>query len=46
MINGSESYADRPLSELGVPPGEVLAASVGEDLRFYELTGDVKAFWN
>jgi molybdopterin/thiamine biosynthesis adenylyltransferase len=38
-------YSERALSELGVPPGEVLAARAGERLRFYELTGDVTKFW-
>jgi hypothetical protein len=33
------------LSQLGVPPGEVLAARAGERLRLYELTGDVMDFW-
>ncbi|MET0649060.1 MAG: ThiF family adenylyltransferase [Pyrinomonadaceae bacterium] len=44
-LDGSEPYADRALADLGVPPGEVLTARVGDRLRFYELTGDVRAFW-
>jgi len=44
-LDGSEVHADRTLSELGVPPGEVLAARGGEHLCLYELIGDVTAFW-
>jgi hypothetical protein len=44
-LDGSEPQATRPLRELVVPPGEVLAARAEEGLRLYEFTGDVKAFW-
>ena len=49
-LDGSEPHATRPLSALGVPPGEVLAArarGVKEPgcLRLYELTGDVHDLW-
>jgi hypothetical protein len=37
--------ATRRLSELCIPPGEVLAVRAGEQLRLYELTGDVMALW-
>jgi molybdopterin/thiamine biosynthesis adenylyltransferase len=45
-IEGGEPYAGRRLSELGVPPGEVLTAHEGEELRAYELTRDVVQYWN
>lgn len=44
-LEGSEPYAGRTLGELGVPPGEVLAARAGENLRLYELAGDVENLW-
>jgi len=40
-IDENSSYAERFLSELGVPQGEVLAVRVGRELCFYELTGDI-----
>ncbi len=44
-LDGSEIQANRSLSELGVPPGEVLAARSEELLCMYECTGDVEKFW-
>ncbi|MCP4405246.1 MAG: ThiF family adenylyltransferase [bacterium] len=45
-LDGSELQAGWPLNALSVPPGEVLAVRVGEDVQLYELTGDVETFWN
>lgn len=44
-IDGSERYADQELKRFGIPPGEILTIKAKEQLRFYELTGDIKAFW-
>ena len=44
-LNGAEPYAHRTLDTFGVPPGEVLAAHAGDQVRLYELTGDVERFW-
>ncbi|HEY0406342.1 MAG TPA: ThiF family adenylyltransferase [Pyrinomonadaceae bacterium] len=44
-VGGDPLLANRSLSELGVPPGEVLAVRAGEQLRLYELTGDVIDLW-
>lgn len=49
-LDGSEPHATRPLSALGVPLGEVLAARARDVkepgcLRLYELTGDVHDLW-
>jgi adenylyltransferase/sulfurtransferase len=44
-VTSDHALAGRSLSELGVPPGEVLVARAGEQLRLYELTGDVVALW-
>jgi len=47
-LDRSELQADRPLSELCVPQGEVLAVRGGKNgdrLRLFELTGDVERFW-
>ena len=40
-IDESSPYIDRPLADLGIPPGEVLAVHTPEGLRFYELMFDV-----
>jgi len=40
-IDESSPYIDRPLADLGVPPGEVMAVHTPEGLRFYELMLDV-----
>jgi adenylyltransferase/sulfurtransferase len=39
-IDGSESFLDRTLAELGVPPWEVLGARAGLEHRYYEFAGD------
>ena len=44
-LAGHDPYGDRPLSALGVPPGEVLAVRSGEHLQLYEFTADVNTFW-
>ncbi|HEX5702651.1 MAG TPA: ThiF family adenylyltransferase [Pyrinomonadaceae bacterium] len=44
-VDGRSSYLDRTLAQLGVPPGEVLAARSERGLRLYELTGDLEQFW-
>ncbi|MDX6696081.1 MAG: sulfur-carrier protein adenylyltransferase/sulfurtransferase [Blastocatellia bacterium] len=44
-VTSGDALAGRSLSELGVPPGEVLAVRAGDELRLCELTGDVVALW-
>lgn len=44
-VASSDPQATRTLSELGVPPGEVLAVRAADQLRLYELTGDVVDLW-
>lgn len=39
-LDGSESFLDRTLSELGVPPFDIVAARSDGDHRAYELGGD------
>ncbi len=40
-----EPHVDSLLSELGVPPGEVLLAHTEEHRALYALSGDVRAVW-
>ncbi len=40
-VDDQSPLAQHPLASLGIPPGEVLALRAGEQLRLYELTGDV-----
>ena len=40
-IDGSETYLDRTLLSMGVPPLHVIRANNGSEFRFYELTGDL-----
>ena len=42
-IDGTEPYATRPLSELGLPRYDVLIARTAEAALGYELTGDAAA---
>ena len=44
-IDSRSPYIDRHLSELGVPPGEVLAVRSGQNVGLYELSSDVHDFW-
>jgi molybdopterin/thiamine biosynthesis adenylyltransferase len=39
-IDGSESFLDRTLAEIGVPLWDVLAGRRGMEQRYYEFTGD------
>jgi adenylyltransferase/sulfurtransferase len=39
-IDGSESFLDRTLGELGIPPWDVLAGRCGLEQAFYEFAGD------
>jgi molybdopterin/thiamine biosynthesis adenylyltransferase len=39
-IDGRESFLDRTLGEIGVPPWDVLAGRRGLEQRFYEFAGD------
>ena len=39
-IDGSESFLDRTLGQIGVPPWDVLAGRHGLEQRFYEFAGD------
>lgn len=45
QLSETEEDANRPLIELGVPPGEILTIQTEESLRFVELTEDVRAVW-
>jgi adenylyltransferase/sulfurtransferase len=45
-LDSSSPYINRYLSELGVPPGEVLAVRSGQKVGFYELSGDIQHFWS
>jgi len=40
-IEESSIYANMLLSDLGIPPAEVLAVQVNKQLKFYELTADI-----
>jgi adenylyltransferase/sulfurtransferase len=40
-VEESSPLADRPLADLGVPPGEVLAVHSPAGLWLYELSGDI-----
>jgi adenylyltransferase/sulfurtransferase len=44
-VASGDPQATRTLSELGIPPGEVLAVRAADQLRLYELTGDVVDLW-
>lgn len=37
-LEASDALSRRKLSELGVPPGEILAVRTGERMKFYELS--------
>lgn len=39
-IDGRESFLDRTLAEIGVPPWDVLAGRRGMEQRYYEFAGD------
>jgi len=41
LITGQESFLDRPLASLGVPPLHILRAYNAHEYRFYELSGDL-----
>lgn len=40
-ITGSESFLDRTLASIGIPPLHILRAYNSHEYRFYELTGDL-----
>ena len=40
-FNGSESFANRTLREIGVPPFDIIIARIGDRMIGLELTGDV-----
>src|ERR1051325_2875540 len=44
-LASNHPLSTRSLSALGIPPGEVLAVRVADELRLYELTGDVTTLW-
>jgi molybdopterin/thiamine biosynthesis adenylyltransferase len=39
-ITGTEPFLDRTLSEIGVPPWDIVAGRRGMEQRFYEFAGD------
>jgi adenylyltransferase/sulfurtransferase len=39
-VTGSESFLDRTLHEIGVPPLHILSGRIGTAYQFFELTGD------
>jgi len=39
-VDGSESFLDRTLGQIGVPPWDILAGRSGLEQRFYEFAGD------
>jgi len=41
QLYNNELFCDHSLSELGIPPGDILALSVKKDVWFYELSGDL-----
>jgi hypothetical protein len=42
IITGSESFLDRTLLSIGVPPLHILRARNSVEYRFFELTGDLQ----
>jgi adenylyltransferase/sulfurtransferase len=44
IITGEESFAERPLDELGVPPLHIVSARCGQRYVFLELTGDASSY--
>jgi len=41
IISGEETFLQRTLTSVGVPPLHIIRAHNGEEYRFYELTGDL-----
>lgn len=39
-FDGTETFADRTLAEIGVPPFDVFAGRLGEECKYYLLDGD------
>lgn len=44
-VEPGDAAETRPLAQLGVPPGEILALRAGETLHFLELTPDITTLW-
>jgi adenylyltransferase/sulfurtransferase len=42
-LRGAEPFLDRPLSELGVPPFDIVSASKGDRMIGYQFWGDASA---
>ncbi len=42
-IDGGESFLDRTLAEIGVPPWDIIAGRAGMKHRYYEFAGDAAA---
>lgn len=42
VITGDESFLQRTLASVGVPPLHIVRAFNGREYRFYELTGDLR----
>lgn len=39
-VDGSETFLDRTLGDIGIPPWDVITGRVGEAARYYEFAGD------
>jgi hypothetical protein len=41
IIQGNEDFLSRPLSQLGVPPLDIISARRGMEMIHFEFTGDL-----
>jgi len=44
IVSGDESYADRPLSQLGIPKLDILEVKGNDAVLAYEMSGDLAEF--
>jgi adenylyltransferase/sulfurtransferase len=44
-LRGDESFLDRPLAAIGVPPWDILIGRTPERAIGFELSGDAERFW-
>ena len=42
-VDGSEEFLDKTLSQIGVPPWDILCGRKGLEQRFYEMADDAPA---